>query len=188
MPTPYLSEIKLVAFNYAPRGWAICAGQLLPINQNQALFALLGTTYGGNGQTTFALPDLRGRAALGDTPSPPAASTLGVKEGTETVTLLTSQIPAHTHTINVTQFAGTPACRNAIANQRGPQNNVPAIEANGVAATYSTEPPNAAQAATAATAALSAANAGGGQAHENRQPYAALNYCIALQGFFPSRA
>jgi microcystin-dependent protein len=185
MPDPFLSEIKLMAFIFAPKGWAICAGQLLPINQNQALFALLGTTYGGNGQTTFALPDLRGRAALGrDAAS--LAHFLGAKEGAETITLATTQMPAHTHTVEVAQFAGTPACRNAIANQRGPVNNLPAIEANGVAATYSTEPPNAAQAAAAATVALTAANAGGGQAHENRQPYAVLNYCIALQGIFPS--
>ena len=185
MPEPYLSEIKLFSFNFAPKGWAMCAGQLLPINQNQALFALLGTTYGGDGRVNFALPDLRGRAALGRAEEP-TTHTLGAKEGTESVTLTANQMPAHTHTLNATQFAGTPACRNGIANQRAPQNNVPAIEANGVAATYSTEPPNAAHAATAATVALTAGNAGGGQAHENRQPYAALNYCICLQGIFPS--
>ena len=182
MPTPFLSEIKLFACNYAPKGWAMCAGQVLPINQNQALFSLLGTTYGGNGQTNFQLPDLRGRAALGRG----GAHFLGERTGSEAVTLLATEMPAHTHTVNVSQFAGTPACRAAIATQRGPQNNLPAIEANGVAATYSTEPPNAAQAAGSATVALSAGNAGGGQAHENRQPYAVLNYCIALQGVFPS--
>src|SRR5687768_89889 len=131
MAEPFLSEIRIMSFVFAPKGWAICAGQLLPINQNQALFALLGTTFGGDGRVNFALPDLRGRAALGRDDAS-VNHFLGAKEGAETVTLTTTQMPAHSHTVDVTQFAGTAACRNAIANQRGPVNNLPAIEANGV--------------------------------------------------------
>ena len=185
MPDPFLSEIKLFAFNFAPRGWAQCAGQLLPINQNQALFSLLGTNYGGNGQTTFALPDLRGRAPRGWIDSNPG--TPGIQEGTEAVTLTAAQLPVHGHTVDTAQLAGTPACRNAIANQRTPVNTLPAFEANGVSAPYSSSPPDATLNAAAATIAVTAAAAGGSQPHGNRQPYLVLNYCIALQGIFPTR-
>jgi microcystin-dependent protein len=187
--TPYLSEIKLFAFNFPPKGWALCQGQLLPINQNQALFALLGTTYGGNGQTTFALPDLRGRAGMsmgqaGGLQNYP----LGQQAGSETVTLTSVQLPAHTHVINASQVTATLPCRNGVANQRGPSGNVPAIEASGVTATYSSAPPDASGGAAAIVPTLSAANVGGGQPHSNMQPYTALNYCIALQGIFPSQS
>jgi microcystin-dependent protein len=186
--TPFLSEIKLFAFNFPPKGWAICAGQLLPINQNQPLFSLLGTTYGGNGQTNFALPDLRGRvpnswgqgAGLQD-------YGLGEQGGAEAVTLAVSDMPAHTHAVNVTPLNGNLGSKNAAANQRGPAGNVPAIEAAGVTAIYSTAAADAVLGASAVAPAVSAANVGGGQAHSNLQPYLVLNYCIALNGIFPSR-
>ncbi len=141
---PYLSEIALFAFAFAPQGWATCSGQILPINQNQALFALLGTTYGGNGQTTFALPDLRGRVPLGvrrrgGTAVPP----LGATGGSETVALDVTHLPPHVHAINATGLSATARCSNTAANQRSPVNGVPAIEAAGVTATYSSAPPDA---------------------------------------------
>ena len=111
---PYLSEIQLFAFDFPPKGWAHCSGQLLPINQNQALFSLLGTTYGGNGQTNFALPDLRGRAAMHEG----AGHYLGERSGAEFVTLTTIELPAHTHTIDVSGMTLTARARNAAANQR----------------------------------------------------------------------
>jgi len=187
--TPYLSEIKLFAFNFPPKGWALCQGQLLPINQNQALFALLGTTYGGNGQTTFALPDLRGRAAMsmgqgGGLQNYP----LGQQAGVETVTLTSLQLAQHTHVINPSQVNATLPCKNAVGNQRGPSGNVPAIEASGVTATYSSAAPDAAESSAGIIPTLSAGNTGGGQPHGNMQPYTVLNYCIALQGIFPSQS
>ena len=166
MATPFLGEIKLVAFSFAPKGWALCDGQLLPINQNQALFALLGTTYGGNGQTTFALPNLQGRTPIhvGN------GFVLGEPFGTESVTLGISQMPADIHTVQATSATattntGAPNLAYARAGTAiyGPLAN-PTVMSPG-------------------TVAL----AGGSQPHENRQPYLVLNACIALQGIFPSR-
>ena len=188
MGTPYLSEIKLFAFNFPPRGWAFCAGQLLPINQNQALFSLLGTTYGGNGQTTFALPDLRGRVPNGWGQGAGLENyDLGQQGGVEAVTLTVLNMPPHTHALNVTPLNANLGSKNAAANQRGPAGNVPAIEAAGVTAIYSTAAPDAVLGASAIAPAMSAANAGGGTPHANVQPYLVLNYCIALVGTFPSR-
>lgn len=183
---PYISELALFPFNFAPRGWAVCQGQLLPINQNQALFSLLGTVYGGDGRTTFALPDLRGRVPVGIHESS-ATYPLGQKAGVEAVALILQNIPAHAHTIDSNALTGTARCSNTAANQRSPAGGVPAVEAAGVTATYSSEPPDANMRAGAVTVAATSGVSGGGQPHENMQPYLVLTYCIALQGIFPSR-
>lgn len=164
MGTPFLAEIRIMSFNFAPRGWALCNGQLLPINQNQALFSLLGTFYGGNGTVNFALPNLQGRIPIhvGN------GHTQGEAAGTPTVTLLTSNLPQHTHFASATSVNGTTAT---------PTNNVLASYLNGYG-------PVAAP-TTLAPDELSLI--GGSQAHENRQPFLTLNFCIALQGIFPSR-
>lgn len=165
MSEPFLSEIKIMAFNYAPRGWAFCNGQQLPINQNQALFALLGTTYGGNGQTTFALPNLRGKAPI----HTGSGHTLGETAGTASVTISQSTMPAHNHLINVTNNNG--AAPNPAGNFLGAVN-----------AMYG---PLGGSLTTMSPASIT--NVGGSQAHENRQPYLTLNFCIALIGIFPSQ-
>src|SRR5207247_5566025 len=139
MSEPFLGEIKVISFNFPPRGWTFCNGQLLPINQNQALFALLGTTFGGNGQTTFALPDLRGRTPLGQGQHFAGSFYVqGQNGGAESVTLTTSQMPAHTHTVTVnTPLAPTaPRCDASAANQRTPVGNALASEASHVTALY----------------------------------------------------
>ena len=166
MSEPFLSEIRLMSFAFAPKGWALCNGQLLPINQNQALFSLLGTTYGGNGQTTFALPDLRGRLAahVGD------GRTLGEAGGEVAHTVIVSEMPSHTHAV-----VGTTA--PVTTRLVGP--GVALAESTGSAA-YS--PPGS----PVAMAANSRGTAGASQPHENRQPFLTLSFCIALQGIFPS--
>jgi microcystin-dependent protein len=164
---PFIGEIRLVPFMFAPRGWALCAGQLLPINQNQALFALLGTNFGGDGKQTFALPDLRGRVAVGAGQGAGGSSyPLGSTGGEETVKLTVGQLPAHSHRVRASSGAATT------------KNPVGAVPAAGGAYT-------AAQNGQMSTAML--ANSGAGQAHDNRQPYLSLNYIIALQGIFPSQ-
>ncbi len=165
MATPYLGEIKLVSFNFAPKGWALCNGQLLPINQNQALFALLGTMYGGNGQTTFALPNLQARTPIhrGN------GFVQGQVVGTEAVTLASSQMPAHNHIVQATSA-------NATTNTGAPN----LAYARAGTAIYG---PLANPTALAPTTVSSV----GGQPHENRQPFLVLNVCIALQGIFPSQ-
>jgi microcystin-dependent protein len=164
---PFLGEIRLVAFTFAPRGWALCAGQLLPISQNQALFALLGTTYGGDGKSTFALPDLRGRVPLGAGESVGgSAYPVGSTGGQETVKLAVGQIPSHSHAVRGN--SGAASTKNAVG----------AVPARGGA--YA-----ATQNASMNAAMLG--KSGGGQAHENRQPYLSLNYVIALEGIFPSQ-
>jgi microcystin-dependent protein len=171
---PFLGEIALVPYNFEPRGWAFCNGQLLPIAQNTALFALLGTQFGGNGQTTFALPDLRGRVPMHDGGSQgPGLSSYSVGEmgGVENVTLLAAQMPSHNHAVNANSANGT---------SDSPVNGVMGKNASGVPQ-YSGVAPNATMAATAI------ANAGGSQPHENRPPYLGLNYIIAMVGIFPSR-
>lgn len=162
---PFLSEIQIFAFDFPPRGWAQCSGQLLPINQNQALFALLGTFYGGNGQTTFALPDLRGRVPfhIGN------VFLQGEKGGTENHALTIPEMPAHSHAA---------IASSNTANQQSPSGN---MWANGAAAPPYKSTSNAAMSSAAI------GNTGGNQPHENRMPYLVMNYCIALQGFFPSR-
>ena len=166
MSEPFLSEIRLMSFVFAPRGWALCNGQLLPINQNQALFSLLGTTYGGNGQTTFALPDLRSRAPV----HVGSGHTLGERGGEAAHTVSIAELPTHAHTV-----VGTTA--SATGRLVGP--TVGLGTSTGSAA-YS--PPGA----PVAMAASSLGPVGGSQAHENRQPFLTLSFCIALQGIFPS--
>ena len=163
MAEPFLAEIRIMSFNFAPKGWAQCGGQLLPINQNQALFALLGTTYGGNGQTTFALPDLRGRGPLHFG----AGFALGEKQGEEFHTLSIAEMPQHIHGAQAVNHPGrsvTPA-GNYLAAHRGGYS-----DASGASLQPGT-----------------VGGTGGSQAHENRPPFAVLNFCIALQGIFPSR-
>jgi microcystin-dependent protein len=165
MAEPFLSEIRIMSFNYAPRGWAMCNGQFLPINQNQALFSLLGTTYGGNGQTTFALPDLRGKVPI----HVGSGHTLGEQGGEQAHTLSISQIPTHTHVLNGTNTDG---------DQAIPVGNLLARSATQLYAPPSNlAPMNAA----------SVTNTGGSQAHANLQPFLTLTFCIALQGIFPSQ-
>jgi microcystin-dependent protein len=187
---PYLSQIAPFGFGFAPKGWAPCAGQLLPINQNQALFALLGTTYGGDGRTTFALPDLRGRVAIGAGQGAGLSGyVIGQTGGSESITLGLTQMAAHTHAIDASALTATEKCRGAAGNQRTPVGDVPAIEAAGVTATYSNAIPDASMnsGAVAMGGNVTSGIAGQGVAHENRQPYLAVTYCIALQGVFPSQ-
>ena len=167
MAEPFLSELRLTSFGFPPKGWALCNGQLLPINQNQALFALLGTTYGGNGQTNFALPDLRGRTPI----HVGSGFTLGQKSGEEFHTLSVSEMPEHTHFVQATTQNG-----NTIVPGLPAPGNVLASINNGYAAAAS----------LTSLAPSSVTNVGGSPAHENRQPYLVLNWIIALQGIFPS--
>jgi microcystin-dependent protein len=181
---PFLGEIQLFALNYAPKSWAMCNGQLLPINQNQALFALLGTTYGGNGQTTFALPDLRGRAPLHEGNSHP----LGQSSGAAAVTITAAEMPAHTHIIDVSAVTLTARCRTSTGDQLTPVGGAPAAVI-GPDMAYTQQAPDADMAAGTVTmgGTVTAANSGGGQPHNNQQPYLVLNYCIALSGIFPTQ-
>lgn len=166
---PFLGEIRPVPYNFAPLGWAFCAGQILPIAQNTALFALLGTTYGGNGVSTFGLPDLRGRVPVGAGQGPGLPNVdLGEVSGSENVSLTAAQIPAHSHAVNVSAAAAT---------AYGPDGHIPATSARSI---YGPATANA-------LAADTVAQAGGGQPHENRQPYTCISYIIAMQGIFPSR-
>jgi len=179
---PFLGEVQIFAGNFAPRDWAFCDGQLLPIAQNTALFSLLGTTYGGDGRTTFGLPDLRGRAAMHPGRGPGLASRrLGEKVGTETVTLTTAQIPSHSHTgttsttkIDLSTNVGTSDTSDGqhIGNHLGAFNEdaTPDAKLGGV------------------TSGTTINNTGGGQPHNNMQPSTTVNYIIALQGLFPPRS
>ncbi len=164
---PFIGEIRLVPFAFAPRGWAFCAGQLLPINQNQALFALLGTFYGGDGRTTFALPDLRGRVPVGADQAAGSEYQLGSSGGHETVKLTVGQLPSHSHAVRANRGPAT---------TKNPAASVPA-SGGAYAATQNV-----------AMKSVMLGKSGGGQAHENRQPYLSLNYIIALQGIFPAQS
>ena len=172
MAEPFLSEIRIFSFNFAPQGWAQCNGQLLPINQNQALFALLGTTYGGDGRVNFALPDLRGRTPIHFG----GGVTLGERAGEEVHTLNTNELPTHVHTAN----AVAPA--NGASNINNP-----------IGAYLSNSAPAEIYSAGAGSPGLvalhtgSIASVGGSQPHENRQPMLVLTFGIALQGIFPSQ-
>jgi microcystin-dependent protein len=179
MGTPILGEIKIISWNYSPKAWAFANGQFLPINQNQALFSLFGTTYGGNGQTTFALPDLRGNVPL----HMGAGYALGQKAGESAHTLTLAEMPAHTHFLMAD--AATAALSNnntpATGNSIGQTIGVPSQGSNFPVQIYSTNNPNAQMAPQTVT------SVGGNQPHENRQPYLCLNMIVALQGVFPSR-
>jgi microcystin-dependent protein len=173
MSEPFLGEIRLFGFNYAPNGWAFCQGQLLPIAQNSALFALLGTMYGGNGQTTFALPDFRGRVPVGMGQGPGLPSyTQGEMSGEVSHTLIISEMPSHNHLVSPSQSAGTanPAGAFPGSDQRTPLNIY-----NATADGPTMNPQVVGQ-------------TGGSQPHNNMQPYLAMNYCIALNGIFPPRS
>jgi len=166
MGQPFLGEIKLVSFNFAPKGWALCTGQLMPINQNQALFSLLGTTYGGNGQTTFGLPDFRGRAPL----HVGGGLIQGQNGGEENHTLINSEMSAHVH---VPVGASTQP-----VNATTPVGNMCGVLANNNL--YSA-------AVNAAMNPQAVGNVGGSQPHPNVQPYLCVNFIVAIQGIFPSR-
>jgi microcystin-dependent protein len=173
MADPFVAEIRIFPFNFAPRGWAWCDGQLLPLSQNTALFSLLGTTYGGNGKSNFALPDLQGRAPMHPGQGPGLSlHDLGETGGSETVTLLESEIPAHSHTERA-------SAEDADADN--PTSGNPNGGSIGVSLYLSP----AAVAAQMAPEAL--APAGGDQPHNNLQPYLTFYFCIALQGVFPPR-
>lgn len=170
MSEPFIAEIRIFAGNFAPRSWAFCNGQLLPISQNTALFSLIGTTYGGDGRTTTALPNLQGRAPMHPGRGPGlTARRLGERGGSETITLSEAQMPQHTHTLIGSQED---------AGATTPQNNHLAA-GNQIYGAASNLVPMATQALP---------NTGGSQAHNNMQPYLAINYIIALQGLYPSRS
>lgn len=173
---PYVGEIRSFGFNFAPYGWAFCNGQLLPIGQNAALYAILGTTYGGNGQTTFGLPNLQGQVPMHWGNKAGFVTTIGEVQGTSTVTLSQAQLPMHTHQINAAT-ASTGAERSAAPT------NSSFLSASKGEAIYL--PPPVAPNATFANNAITPN--GGSQPHENMQPYLAINFCIALEGVFPSR-
>jgi microcystin-dependent protein len=185
MANPFLSEVRIMAFGFAPRGWAMCNGQILPINQNQALFALLGTTYGGNGTTTFALPNLQGAVPVHMGSGGGTSVILGQVLGESAHTLIIPEMPSHNHALMAD--AVTAAASNT--NTPAPAGTKVLGQSAGVGGTpptpfgvsiYSTGAPNG-------TLNPSLAFNGGNQAHENEQPYLVLNFCIALLGIFPSR-
>lgn len=164
MAEPFLSEIRIMSFVFAPKGWALCNGQLLPINQNQGLFSLLGTTFGGDGRVNFALPDLRGRTPI----HVGGSHTLGERGGEQAHTLSIAELPTHTHVLAATREQG----------------NTPTPTANILA-----DSPSQLYASPTALTSLNAGsvtNTGGAQAHLNMQPFLTLSFCIALQGIFPS--
>ena len=172
MADPFVAEIRIIPWNFAPRGWAFCDGQLLPISQNTALFSLLGTTYGGNGASNFALPDLQGRAVMQPGQGPGLSlHDLGETGGSETVSLLESEMPSHAH--NLVAYSG-------VADQRAPASNR-------VLARSSNATPYTASAPTQSMNYSSLAPTGGDQPHNNMQPYLTLNFVIAMQGIFPPR-
>ncbi len=170
MSNPYVGEIRIWPCNFAPQGWLFCDGSLQPITGNETLFQLIGTTYGGDGQTTFALPDLRGRVPLHMGTGPGGAFTLGGTGGEETVTLTVNQIPSHSH---------VPMAQSAAGTQPGPGGNVWANA--GGTNLYSTSPPNVNMSPAAV------GSAGGSQPHDNMMPFLGLNFIISLFGVFPSQ-
>lgn len=175
---PYLGMIVAFGFNFAPRGWELCQGQLLPIQQNTALFSLLGTYYGGNGQTTYALPDLRGRTPIGQGQGAGLSSrTIGELGGAESVTLQTSQMPQHVHS----------SASTANGNATTPVNNYLALSPKIGSGPNATQLKTFVTPDVAGTPAPTAGISGGSQPHFNMPPYLAINYSIALAGIFPSR-
>ena len=180
MTNPYLGEIRMFTFNFAPKGWAFCNGQLMAISQNQALFALLGTYYGGNGQSTFQLPNMQGAVPIHQGQgSGLSLYTVGQAGGSQSVTLLMSQVPPHSHTFNVTTASATSA---TIGNTVVPA--APALtNASAYAVAQAADPSLVPQ--TLAPGVMS--SVGGSQPHSNLMPYLCINFCIALQGIFPSQ-
>jgi microcystin-dependent protein len=186
MSQPYLGQIEAFPFGFAPRGWQACSGQLLPINQNTALFSLLGTTYGGNGTQTFALPDLRGRVAMGQGNGGGLTQrVIGETLGEENHTILVPEMPAHTHLLMTTANA------NTTNNTNIPSSSVVLGSATGMAGTtpitispYAATPPNPSVPLNPAAVGLN----NGGLPHNNMMPYTCLQFCIAMQGIFPQRS
>jgi len=173
MADPFLAEIRIVGFDFAPRGWALCDGQLLPISQNTALFALIGTNYGGDGKSTFALPNLQGRAPMHQGQGPGLTNRdLGEFGGEQSVTLINSEIPTHSHQASANDGSG---------NQTTPTNNVWS------SLTGRTPPPLYSSASDTTMSPQAASVSGGSQPHNNMPPYLTLNFIIALAGIFPSR-
>lgn len=174
MASPFIAEIRIFGFNFAPRGWAFCDGQLLPLSQNTALFSLLGTTYGGDGKSNFALPNLQGNAPMHPGQGPGLSQhALGESAGQAAVTLINTELPVHAHTAGAN--AGS-------SGQAGPANNVWAsLPGRTPPPLYQSGAPNVAMNA------LAIGIAGSSLPHNNRQPYLGLNFCIALQGVYPSR-
>jgi len=173
MANPFVAEIRIFPFNFAPKGWAFCDGQILPISQNTALFSLLGTTYGGDGKSNFALPNLQGSTPMGQGQGPGLSlRDLGETGGEAQVSLLVSEIPAHTHTAK---------CSSGMGDQYGPAGNYWATDAGG-------NNEYASSASANSEMATGAVGIGGGSLpHNNLQPFLVLNFCIALQGVFPPR-
>lgn len=169
MAEPFLSEIRIMSFGFAPKGWALCNGQLLPINQNQALFALLGTTFGGDGRVNFALPDLRGRTPI----HVGGGHTVGERGGEQAHTLSIAELPEHVHAANATTVQADQGSNSASPARMPAQSNFSQLY--GPAGSLQPMAPNA------------LGNAGGSQAHLNMQPFLTLSFCIALQGIFPSQ-
>jgi microcystin-dependent protein len=184
MTDPYIGEIRIFGGEFAPRDWAFCNGQTLNINDNQALYSVIGTMYGGDGRITFALPDLRGRAPISCGTAPGLVDNYfcGQRGGSETVALTAPQAPAHTHdaSIQVKAVAGA-------GNQSAPGGHVWAADPRGATNVYSDVGPDTTMNEKAAVG-TAEPNAGGGQAHENRPPFLVLNFIIALQGTYPSRS
>jgi microcystin-dependent protein len=173
MANPFLAEIRIFPFNFPPRGWAFCDGQVMSISQNTALFSLLGTTYGGDGKSNFALPNMQGNAPMHPGQGPGLSlHDLGETGGSDTVTLLESEIPAHTHSLNASNSQGT---------DQSPLNEMFAGGVGGISL-------YAAPASITQLADVTLAPAGGDQPHNNMMPYLTLNFCIALQGVFPPRS
>jgi microcystin-dependent protein len=182
MSQPFLGQIEAFPYNFAPRGWQFCQGQLLPINQNTALFSLIGTTYGGDGATTFALPDLRGRVAMGQgNGSGLTPRVIGQINGEENHTLLSNEMPIHSHLLN------TAANSSAANNINIPSSTVvlgSATATTGTVQPFAPVPP----APTQAMAPAAIGQSTGGQPHNNMMPYLGLSFCIAMNGVFPSRS
>ena len=182
MSEPFLGEVMPVGFNFAPRGWAACEGQLLPINNNQALFSLLGTMFGGDGRTTFALPDLRGRVIIGAGQGPGLSNyMIGQKGGSETVTLNTNQIPSHNHPV-VTPV--TIKASSSVGTASAPSSRRNVLSASSSGNVYGNNPPDI---NLTASGTQNSSPTGNGLAHVNVPPVTVIYYCIALQGVFPSR-
>jgi microcystin-dependent protein len=172
MTQPFVAEIRIFPYNFAPRGWAFCNGQIMPIDQNTALYSLLGTTYGGNGQTTFALPNMQGRVPMNSGTGPGLDPyTLGESAGSATITLTASEMPGHQHAVSGT---------TAAAGLASPANN---LWAPGAGRT----PPPLYQSSAPDKLMLPTGTVGGSQPHNNMQPFLCVNFCIALQGIYPAR-
>ncbi len=190
MSDPFIGEIRMVGFNFAPTGWALCDGQLLPIAQNTALFSLLGTTYGGNGVSTFALPDMRGRAPVHQGQGPGLSSyVIGQRAGTENTTLTVNNLPAHTHALSQANAKVVIGARTDPANSPSPAGGFLATAAGNTYVTGQTDPNNALKIGSVAFGAGAATNATGSNLPVSTlQPYLCINFVIALQGVFPSRS